>query len=119
MTETTASHTKAAREFGAGAVPKRLSTPPAGILIGYARSSTEKQGLSAQREILCDLGVGEERVYLTHGLTGTNRFGRGATALWPRCGRVKPGGAQARPDASGDGAVRAWDAASTDAPGAW
>jgi DNA invertase Pin-like site-specific DNA recombinase len=32
-----------------------------------------KQDLAVQREILRDLGVAEERVYLDHGLTGTNR----------------------------------------------
>jgi DNA invertase Pin-like site-specific DNA recombinase len=47
--------------------------PPAGILIGYARCSTEEQDLSAQREILRGLGVTDDRVYLDHGLTGTNR----------------------------------------------
>jgi DNA invertase Pin-like site-specific DNA recombinase len=46
------------------------SAPPAGILIGYARCSTERQDLIAQREILRGLGVAEERVY---GLTGTTR----------------------------------------------
>jgi DNA invertase Pin-like site-specific DNA recombinase len=45
----------------------------AGILIGYARCSTEKQDLTAQRQILRDLGVTDERVYLDHGLTGRNR----------------------------------------------
>jgi len=37
-------------------------------LIGYARCSTDKQDLSAQRQALSDLGVSED-----HGLTGTNR----------------------------------------------
>lgn len=44
-----------------------------GELIGYARCSTLLQDLTAQREILASLGVGEERVYLDKGLTGTNR----------------------------------------------
>jgi hypothetical protein len=60
-------------ELGVGAVLKRLSAPPAGILIGYARCSTEKQDLTAQGEILRGLGVTDERIYLDHGLTGTNR----------------------------------------------
>lgn len=47
--------------------------PRTGILIGYARCSTEKQDLTAQRQILRGLGVAEERVYLDHGLTGRNR----------------------------------------------
>ena len=44
-----------------------------GILIGYARCSTERQDLTAQREILRGLGVAEDRIYLDHGLTGRNR----------------------------------------------
>ena len=42
-------------------------------LIGYARCSTDKQNLTAQREALADLGVAAERIYVDHGLTGTNR----------------------------------------------
>ena len=42
-------------------------------LIGYARCSTDKQDLSAQRQTLLDLGVDEGRIYTDHGLTGTNR----------------------------------------------
>jgi hypothetical protein len=57
MTETDASDVEAARDLRAGTVPKLLSAPPAGILIGYARCSTEKQDLSAQREILRGLGI--------------------------------------------------------------
>jgi len=36
---------------------KGASVPLVGILVGYARCSTEKQDLSAQREILRGLGV--------------------------------------------------------------
>jgi DNA invertase Pin-like site-specific DNA recombinase len=43
------------------------------ILIGYARCSTDARDLTAQRDRLRDLGVAEERIYLDHGLTGTNR----------------------------------------------
>jgi DNA invertase Pin-like site-specific DNA recombinase len=43
------------------------------LLIGYARCSTDDQDLTAQRETLQSLGVDEERMYLDHGLTGTNR----------------------------------------------
>ena len=46
---------------------------PGGILIGYARCSTERQDLTAQRRILSELGVADDRVYLDHGLTGRNR----------------------------------------------
>jgi DNA invertase Pin-like site-specific DNA recombinase len=42
-------------------------------LIGYARCSTDKQDLSAQREALAELGVAADRIYVDHGLTGTNR----------------------------------------------
>jgi DNA invertase Pin-like site-specific DNA recombinase len=44
-----------------------------GVNIGYARCSTDEQDLTAQREILLGLGVAEDRIYLDHGLTGTNR----------------------------------------------
>src|SRR5215211_7147766 len=42
-------------------------------LIGYARCSTDKQDIEAQREGLLALGVRGERIYLDRGLTGTNR----------------------------------------------
>jgi DNA invertase Pin-like site-specific DNA recombinase len=42
-------------------------------LIGYARCSTDKQDLTAQRRALIDLGVPEDRIYTDHGLTGRNR----------------------------------------------
>jgi DNA invertase Pin-like site-specific DNA recombinase len=45
----------------------------AGVLIGYARCSTDKQDLSAQRHTLRGLGVSDDRVYLDHGMTGRNR----------------------------------------------
>jgi DNA invertase Pin-like site-specific DNA recombinase len=43
------------------------------LLVGYARVSTEQQDLTAQREGLHALGVGDDRIYVDHGLTGTNR----------------------------------------------
>ena len=42
-------------------------------LIGYARCSTDKQDLSAQRQALLKLGVCENLIYTDKGLTGTNR----------------------------------------------
>lgn len=40
---------------------------------GYARCSTDRQDLTAQREALLALGVAEDRIYVDHGLTGRNR----------------------------------------------
>ena len=63
------------RRDGAGAGP----TLGRGMLIGYARCSTERQDLSAQRRVLSELGVADDRVYLDHGLTGRNRSRPGLT----------------------------------------
>ena len=43
------------------------------ITIGYARCSTDRQDLAAQKAALEKLGVPPERIYTDHGLTGTNR----------------------------------------------
>ncbi len=43
------------------------------LLIGYARRSTDQQDLTVQREGLLGLGVDTARIYVDHGLTGTNR----------------------------------------------
>ena len=43
------------------------------LLVGYARCSTDTQDLTAQRDALAALGVSEDRIYVDHGLTGTNR----------------------------------------------
>ena len=43
------------------------------LLVGYARCSTDQQDLTAQRDALLSLGVEAERIYVDHGLTGTNR----------------------------------------------
>src|SRR5690242_8044710 len=42
-------------------------------LIGYARCSTDKQDLAAQKAALEQLGVAPERIYTDRGLTGTTR----------------------------------------------
>jgi DNA invertase Pin-like site-specific DNA recombinase len=42
-------------------------------LIGYARCSTDKQDLAAQRVALEQFGVAPDRIYTDRGLTGTNR----------------------------------------------
>jgi DNA invertase Pin-like site-specific DNA recombinase len=41
--------------------------------VGYARCSTDEQDLTAQRDGLLGLGVEADRIYVDHGLTGTNR----------------------------------------------
>jgi DNA invertase Pin-like site-specific DNA recombinase len=43
-----------------------------GLLVGYARVSTDAQDLTAQRDALDQLGVAADRVYVDHGLAGTN-----------------------------------------------
>jgi DNA invertase Pin-like site-specific DNA recombinase len=43
------------------------------LLVGYARCSTDQQDVTAQCEGLARLGVGADRIYVDHGLTGTNR----------------------------------------------
>ena len=42
-------------------------------LVGYARCSTDRQDLTAQRKALQDLGVSPDYIYTDHGLTGTSR----------------------------------------------
>lgn len=43
------------------------------LLVGYCRCSTDSQDLTAQRDTLTRLGVEAQRIYVDHGLTGTNR----------------------------------------------
>jgi DNA invertase Pin-like site-specific DNA recombinase len=43
------------------------------LLVGYARCSTDQQDLTAQHDGLLALGVKADRIYVDHGLTGTNR----------------------------------------------
>jgi DNA invertase Pin-like site-specific DNA recombinase len=45
----------------------------ADLKTGYARVSTAAQDLTVQRDALAALGVEAKRVYVDHGLTGTNR----------------------------------------------
>ena len=50
-------------------------------LIGYARCSTDRQDLSAQRQALQDLGVSPDHIYTDHGLTGTSRARPGLSEI--------------------------------------
>ncbi len=56
-----------------------------GLLIGYARVSTDEQDLTAQRDALTALGVAPERIYVDHGLTGTNRSRPGLREAMAAC----------------------------------
>ncbi|MDO9408991.1 recombinase family protein [Patulibacter sp.] len=55
------------------------------LMIGYARVSTKGQDLTAQRNALHALGVGPDRVYIDHGLTGTNRARPGLREALAAC----------------------------------
>jgi DNA invertase Pin-like site-specific DNA recombinase len=55
------------------------------LLVGYARVSTEQQDLTAQRNGLHALGVSDGRIYVDHGLTGTNRDRPGLTRALAAC----------------------------------
>jgi DNA invertase Pin-like site-specific DNA recombinase len=55
------------------------------VLIGYARVSTDEQDLTAQRDALHALGVAAGRVYVDHGLTGTNRARPGLREALAAC----------------------------------
>src|SRR5690625_1879487 len=55
------------------------------IKVGYARVSTAEQDVQAQREGLSALGVPAERIYVDHGLTGTNRDRPGLREAMAAC----------------------------------
>ena len=57
----------------------------AALLIGYARVSTEERDLTAQHDALEALGVGPSRIYVDHGLTGTNRERPGLREAMAAC----------------------------------
>ncbi len=56
-----------------------------GLKIGYARVSTDAQDLTVQREALAALSVDPQRVYVDHGLTGTNRARPGLREAMAAC----------------------------------
>ena len=60
------------------------------LLVGYARCSTDQQDLTAQRDALLGLGVEADRIYVDHGLTGTNRERPGSVRHWPPVVPVTP-----------------------------
>jgi DNA invertase Pin-like site-specific DNA recombinase len=55
------------------------------MLVGYARCSTDEQDLTAQRDALVALGVKPNRIYVDHGLTGTNRTRPGLREALAAC----------------------------------
>ena len=57
----------------------------AALLIGYARCSTDQQDLTAQHDGLTALGVSPARIYVDHGLTGTNRDRPGLREAMAAC----------------------------------
>lgn len=57
----------------------------AALLIGYARCSSDGQDLVVQRSGLAALGVTPDRIYVDHGLTGTNREQSGLREALAAC----------------------------------
>jgi len=55
------------------------------IRVGYARVSTAGQDLTAQRQALAALGVDPKRIYVDHGLPGTNRARPGLREALAAC----------------------------------
>ncbi|MGC0251255.1 recombinase family protein [Pseudactinotalea sp. Z1748] len=55
------------------------------IKVGYARVSTADQDVQAQQEALVTLGVSSDRIYIDHGLTGTNRDRPGLREAMAAC----------------------------------
>lgn len=55
------------------------------MLVGYARCSTEKQDLRAQKNQLRALGITDDRIYVDHGYTGRNRTRPGLDKAFAAC----------------------------------
>lgn len=66
-------------------MPAPETTVATGLRIGYARCSTDEQDLTAQRETLAALDIEPERIYVDHGLTGTNRARPGLREALAAC----------------------------------
>ncbi len=56
-----------------------------GLLIGYARVSTNDQDLTAQKNALMASGVPPEKIFTDQGLTGTNRARPGLSEAMAAC----------------------------------
>ncbi len=68
------------------------------LLVGYSRRSTDAQDLTAQRDGLTRLDVPTDRIYVDHGLTGTNRERPGLREALAACRAGRhAGGDQAGP----------------------
>lgn len=61
--------------------------PVSELKVGYARVSTGRQDLTGQRDGLTALGVEAKRIYVDHGLTGTNRARPGLREALAACRR--------------------------------
>ena len=75
----------------AEAGPYPYTSPMTATLIGYARCSTDRQDLAAQRQALLALGVAEDRIYTDHGLTGLTGTTRARPGLDPALAAVRAG----------------------------
>jgi DNA invertase Pin-like site-specific DNA recombinase len=72
-------------EIGSGEGALCETSGMAGILIGYARVSTDAQDLTAQHNALTALGVAPERVYVDQGRSGSNRDRPGLAKALAAC----------------------------------
>ena len=68
--------------------PIRTLPPMTATLIGYARCSTDRQELAAQRQALLELAVAEDRIYTDHGLTARPAPAPASTKPSPPCAQA-------------------------------